>query len=113
MVAVPALRNVRTPPLVMVHTSGVSLVNVTGSVESEVAVSVGWVPKFCAPGFANVIVCGALGITLFDAAEAWPVPALFVAVTVNVYATPFVSPATVIGLPVPVPVKPPGLDVTV
>jgi hypothetical protein len=108
MVAAPALRNVRTPPLVMVHTSGVSLVNVTGSPELEVAVSVGWVPKFCVPGPANVIVCGVLGVTLSEAAEAAPVPALFVAVTVNVYATPFASPATVIGLPVPVPENSPG-----
>ena len=34
-------------------------------------------------------------------------------VIVNVYAVPFVSPVTVIGLDVPVPAIPPGLDVTV
>jgi hypothetical protein len=36
-----------------------------------------------------------------------------VAVTVNVYDTPLVKPDTVIGDEAPVPVKPPGLDVTV
>ena len=41
------------------------------------------------------------------------VPELFVAVTVNVYAVPVVKPLTVIGDAEPVPVNPPGLDVTV
>jgi hypothetical protein len=36
-----------------------------------------------------------------------------VAVTVNVYAVPFVSPGTVIGLAEPVAVSPPGEAVTV
>ena len=53
------------------------------------------------------------GVTLFDAADAEPVPMPFVAVTLNVYAVPFVSPLTVIGLVEPVPVRPPGLEVTV
>jgi len=37
----------------------------------------------------------------------------FVAVTVKVYAVPFVSPVTVTGLAEPVAVIPPGLEVTV
>jgi len=37
---------------------------------------------------------GALGVTLFDGAELGPVPTPFVAVTVNVYASPFVKPMT-------------------
>jgi hypothetical protein len=53
------------------------------------------------------------GVTEFDAPEAAPVPALFVAVTVKVYPVPFASPLTVIGDALPVPVNPPGLDVTV
>ena len=53
------------------------------------------------------------GVTLFDAADAEPVPTLLVAVTVNVYAVPLVNPLTVIGLAEPVPVIPPGLEVTV
>ena len=44
----------------------------------------GEVPKFCAPGSAKVMVWGEAGVTELDAAEALPVPALFVAVTVNV-----------------------------
>jgi len=53
------------------------------------------------------------GVTLLDAAEAVPVPRVLVAFTVKVYAVPFVSPVTVIGLAVPVLVTPPGEDVTV
>jgi hypothetical protein len=55
----------------------------------------------------------AIGVTLFDAALAGPVPVALVAVTTNVYAVPVVRPETVIGEEVPVPVKPPGLDVAV
>ena len=48
----------------------------------------------------------AAGVTAFDAAEAGPVPTALVAVTVNVYAVPLVSPLTVAlvagGLPVTV-----------
>ena len=55
------------------------------------------------------------GVTLLDAAEAGPVPMAFVAVTVNVYAVPFVSPVTVAVsvLPPTEAVSPPGLDATV
>ena len=53
------------------------------------------------------------GVTEFDAELAGPVPMAFVAVTVKVYAVPLESPVTVIGLAVPVPVKPPGLEVAV
>jgi hypothetical protein len=41
------------------------------------------------------------------------VPAAFVAVTVNVYAVPFVRAGTMIGLAAPVAITPPGADVTV
>jgi len=54
------------------------------------------------------------GIALFDASEAVPEPATFVAVTVNVYETPFVRPSTVQNVPrVAVQENPPGFDVTV
>jgi hypothetical protein len=53
------------------------------------------------------------GVTLLLAALAGPVPNAFVAVTVNVYEVPFVRPLTVMGEAEPVPVTPPGLDVTV
>ena len=59
------------------------------------------------------MVCEATGVTLLETAEAVPVPAPFVAVTVKVYAVPSVSPVTVIGLDVPVPVMPPALEVAV
>ena len=88
-------------------------VNVGVRPEVELAESVGVVPKFFAPGLANVIVCGAFGVTEVDAEDAVPVPLAFLAVTVKVYAVPFVSPITVSGLPAPVAVKLPGLDVTV
>jgi hypothetical protein len=54
------------------------------------------------------------GVAEFDATEAALVPALFVAVTVNVYAVPFVRPDTVqVVAPVVVHVFDPGVDVTV
>ena len=113
IVQVPVVTVVSAPPEVIVHTPVVDEVNVTVSPESDVAVRVGLVPKFCVPGLVKVIVCAALGVTELDAAEAAPVPAEFVAVTVKVYACPLVRPVTVIGLPTPVPVAPPGLAVTV
>jgi hypothetical protein len=53
------------------------------------------------------------GVTLLEAVDAVPVPTPLVAVTVKVYAVPLVSPLTTIGLPAPLPVKLPGVDVTV
>jgi hypothetical protein len=46
-------------------------------------------------------------------AEAGPVPYMFVAVTAQVYAVPFVRPLTVMGDDTPVAVTPPGLHVAV
>jgi hypothetical protein len=53
------------------------------------------------------------GVTALDGDEAGPAPAPLVAVTVNVYAVPFVKPETVNGLAEPVAVAPPGEAVTV
>jgi hypothetical protein len=53
------------------------------------------------------------GVTEFEVAETELVPTAFVAVTVNVYVVPFVSPVIVIGELPPVAVKPPTFDVTV
>ena len=84
IVQVPAVTNVSNPPLVIVHTPGVAEVKDTASPEVAAAASVGVVPKFCAPGLLNVMVCVAAGVTLLDGLDAEPVPAEFVAVTVNV-----------------------------
>jgi hypothetical protein len=84
IVHVPALTVVNTPPLVMVQTPVVADVNMTGRPELAVAVKVGDAPKFCEPGLLNVMVWEAAGVTLFDAADGVPVPAAFMAVTVNV-----------------------------
>ena len=56
-----------------------------------------------------------LGVTLFDAADGVPTPAMLVAVTVNVYAVPLARPFTVIVVhgAVQVPVMPVGADVAV
>jgi len=54
----------------------------------------------------------ATGVTAFEGAEAGPTPNAFTAVTVKVYAVPFASPVTVIGEAEPVPLMPPGLEVT-
>jgi hypothetical protein len=60
---------------------------------------------------------GALGwvdnVTEFDGVDAAPVPTALVAVTVNVYASPFVRPVTVIGEEVPVAEYVSVLSVTV
>jgi hypothetical protein len=61
-----------------------------------------------APGTVTLV-----GVTAFDAADAGPVPAELVAVTVKVYAVPLVRPATTNGLPGPDAVKPPGLELAV
>jgi hypothetical protein len=54
-----------------------------------------------------------VGVTAVDAIEEAPVPALFVAVTIKVYAVPLVSPVTVSGEKLPLTVKPLGAEVTV
>jgi len=64
------------------------------------------VPMVGAPGIVA-------GVALLEAADGAPVPTLLVAVTVKVYAVPFVSPLTVRGLLAPVAVTPPGFDATV
>ena len=53
------------------------------------------------------------GVAGIDEADAAPLPAAFVAVTVNVYATPLVRPATVHDMIALVQVFRPGFDVTV
>src|SRR5262249_62299013 len=55
----------------------------------------------------------ATGVTASEGAGGGPVPAALVAVTVNVYAVPFVSPVTVTGLPAALACAPPGAAVTV
>jgi hypothetical protein len=53
------------------------------------------------------------GVTLLEAALAGPAPLVLLAVTVNVYAVPLDNPVTTIGEDTPVPVNPPGDEVTV
>ena len=84
MVQVPTSAKVNTPLLVIVHTPVVLEVKLTLRPESELADSVGEVPKLWVPGSLNVMVWLAVGVTLFEAAEAAPVPAELVAVTVKV-----------------------------
>jgi hypothetical protein len=64
------------------------------------------VPIVGAPGTVR-------GVTCELAVLETPVPAEFVAVAVNVYAWPFVNPATETEGPAPDPVIEPGLEVTV
>src|SRR6187551_3785283 len=54
----------------------------------------------------------ATGVAVFDALDAVLVPILFVALTVKVYPTPLVSPATISGEDDPDAVKLPGFEVT-
>ena len=84
MVQVPTVTKLNKPPLVMVQTLGVDEVKVGAKPQSDVAVKVGEVPKFCDPGLVKVMDWLAAGVTLFDAADAAPVPAELFAVTVKV-----------------------------
>jgi hypothetical protein len=60
-----------------------------------------------------VVPTAVLGIALVLLADEGLLPVLLVATTVNVYALLFVKPVTQIGPFAPVPVNPPGLEVTV
>ena len=116
MVQVPVVTKLSVPPVVMVHTPVVAEVKLTVKLDVAVADSVGDAPKFCAPGLLKVIDCVPLGTTLFEAAEAGPMPFALVAVTVKVYEVPLVRPVIVIGHadgPAQLPVIPKGLDVAV
>jgi hypothetical protein len=52
-------------------------------------------------------------VTLLEAALHGPVAAVLDALTLKVYAVPFVKPSTVTGEDALVPVKQPGVDVAV
>ncbi len=98
----------------MVQTPGVREEKLTGSPEDAVAVSVGVVPKFCAPGLAKVIVCAALGVST-KGADSGPSPMAFRALTVTEYSVPLTKPTNVMGLPAKLPnvvVVPPYLKIT-
>ena len=56
---------------------------------------------------------GPTGTTAIDETDETPEPALFVAVTANVYETPFVKPETVHEVVEEEQVSDPGVDVTV
>ena len=75
--------------------------------------TVAWPTALAVEATATLVMAGApggpTGITEDDAAEADPVPAALVAVTVNVYAAPSTRPLTRIGLEAPVPTWPPLL----
>jgi hypothetical protein len=114
----PIATSVTVLPLT-VHTGCVSEVNVTGKLLDAVALTVkGGLPTVFGPNGPKVIVCavcGAVGVTLFDGADGGPVPTLLVAVTVNAYGVPLVSPCTLIDVhgAVQLPVMDPGDDVAV
>ncbi|MNT39404.1 hypothetical protein D3C72_1756470 [compost metagenome] len=52
----PAVTKFSTPPLLMVQTPVVAELKVGVSPDVALAVSVGLVPKFCAPGLLKVMV---------------------------------------------------------
>ena len=98
-VAVPCTGNVTTATEVAVPVTD-SVTGVAGAPYASVAL-------------ASATDRAGIGVTAFDGADAALLPALLCAVTVNVYAVPLARPPTVIGLPAPVAVMPPGLAVTV
>ena len=85
MVQAPAVWKI-SAPLVISHTASVaaSAENATTRPELAVAASVSVAFRRWLAGWAKVMVWPILGVTLFDAAEAAPVPTLLVAVTVKV-----------------------------
>jgi hypothetical protein len=83
MVQVPVVTKLKAPPEVIVQTPVVDEVKLGVKLELAVALSVGVVPKLCAPGLLKVMVCAACGVTLLDALEAEPVPTPLVAVTLK------------------------------
>lgn len=84
MVQVPAVRKLSAPPDVMAHTPGVAELKATGKAELAVAVRVPVVPKLRGPGLLKLMVCALRGVAGAEAADAGPVPAPLVAVTVKV-----------------------------
>ena len=117
MVQVPAARPVTVLSLT-VQTLSVADVKIIAGPEAleEVALTVPVPPTATLGAAPKVMVWLPLGITAELAAEAVPVPALLVAVTVKVYAVPLVKPVTtqlnVLPLAV-VQVLPSGLEVAV
>ena len=83
MVQLPVVTKLKAPPLVIVHTPVVDELKLGVKLELAVALSVGVVPKFCAPGLLKVMVCAALGVIALEAPEAAPTPAELAAVTVK------------------------------
>jgi hypothetical protein len=87
------------------------------TVEPPVAPAVKATDADVLPLVVAVPIVGACGtvvaVMLLDAAEAALVPRELVAVTVNVYEVFDCRPVTVTGDEAPVPVNPPGLEVTV
>jgi len=71
----------------------------------------------CPTSGTKVVIVGApgtvYGVTEEDAVDALELPALLVAITVNVYGVPLLNPVTVALVPDEVAVILPGLDVTV
>jgi hypothetical protein len=70
--------------------------------------------KFVAGLTTNLgdVVVGALGLTVFEGFDLGPTPTVFLATTVNVYAVPFRSPATLHFVALVVHVLLAGCDVT-
>ena len=79
----PVVTKLKAPTLVMLHTPVVDELKVGVKLELALALSVGVVPKFCAPGLLKEIVCAALGVIALEAPEAAPTPVELVAVTVK------------------------------
>ena len=108
----PVVTKLNTPPLVMVQTPVVVEVKVSVKPDVAVAVNVGEVPKFCAPGLLKVMVWVPWGVT-DTAPDAGLEPTRLRALTEQLYVVPLVRPVTLIGDAGPVALMPPTLQVTV
>jgi hypothetical protein len=99
------------PPLLEVHFAAYDVIALPLFAGAVNVTTICWFPRVtdgCAGASGTVA-----GTTVSDASDCGLVPTALVAVTVQVYVLPFVSPVTSIGEPLPLslPDVPPSLDV--
>ncbi|MFO0394271.1 MAG: hypothetical protein ACK508_00065 [Lysobacteraceae bacterium] len=83
IVHVPAATKVSEPLEVIEQTPVVAELKLTARPDVAAALKDNDAPNVWVPGFANVIVWGAIGVTASLRDDAWLFPAIFVAIALN------------------------------
>src|SRR5712692_4473647 len=91
VIACPALPQPSAKPN-EVYGDAVAVPQAAPPTNAAIVFGPGLPPCSVPPTFIGVT--AAVGVTALDAADSAPLPTLFVACTVNVYAVPFVNPVT-------------------